>query len=76
MDRPAEPDGTESADHAGDWLEQLSDEAWEALLAPAEADIAAGRVIPWEKVEAWLVSLDTENPMPMPEPDPPPGWIA
>jgi predicted transcriptional regulator len=39
------------------------------LDAEAEADIAAGRVVPHEKVVKWLESWGTPNELPCPTPD-------
>jgi predicted transcriptional regulator len=38
------------------------------LDAEAEADIAAGRVVPHEKVVEWLESWGTPNELPCPKP--------
>jgi hypothetical protein len=38
------------------------------MIAEAEADVAAGRVIPWDDVKAWMDSWGTENELPPPEP--------
>jgi len=38
------------------------------LDAEAEADIAAGRVVPHEKVMEWLKSWGTSNELPCPKP--------
>jgi len=38
------------------------------LDAEAEADIAAGRVVPHEKVVEWLRSWGTANELPCPKP--------
>lgn len=46
------------------------DEAAEArAIAEAEADVAAGRVVPHEKVREWLKSWGTadERPAPLPK---------
>jgi predicted transcriptional regulator len=44
------------------------DLAWEArMIAEAEAEIAAGLLIPFSEVDAWINSLDTPNPLPMPQ---------
>jgi hypothetical protein len=41
--------------------------AWEAeRIAEARADIAAGRVVSSEKVDAWIDSLDTDHELPIP----------
>lgn len=39
-----------------------------AALARAEADIAAGRVVPQATVSEWLLSLGSDNPLPRPRP--------
>lgn len=45
------------------------DEALEARLdAEAEADVAAGRLVPHEKVVEWLKSWGTPNVLPRPLP--------
>ena len=41
-------------------------EADERRLAEAEADIAAGRVVPHEKVRQWLLSIGTPEELPAP----------
>lgn len=47
------------------------DEAHEARLdAEAEADIAAGRVVPHADVAKWLESWGTPNVLPCPKPKP------
>lgn len=38
------------------------------MIAEAEADIAAGRVIDGEAVSAWLRSLGTDHELPRPQP--------
>ncbi|MBW4090448.1 MAG: hypothetical protein HIU82_04965 [Proteobacteria bacterium] len=38
------------------------------LLAVARADIAAGRTVPAEAVDAWIDSLATDHPLPPPHP--------
>jgi predicted transcriptional regulator len=41
--------------------------AWEAeRIAEARADIAAGRVVPSEEVDAWIDSVDTDHELPPP----------
>ncbi len=37
-------------------------------IKEAMADVEARGTIPWEEVEAWLDSLDTDNPLPEPQP--------
>ena len=39
-----------------------------AGIKEAIADVEARGTIPWEEVEAWLDSLDTDNPLPEPQP--------
>jgi predicted transcriptional regulator len=39
------------------------------LDAKAEADIAAGRVVPHAKVAEWLNSWGTDKPLPRPKPE-------
>lgn len=47
------------------------DEAHEARLdALAEADVAAGRVVPHAKVVEWLLSWGTGHELPCPKPEP------
>jgi len=47
------------------------DAAYEARLdAEAEADYAAGRVVPHAEVAKWLASWGTPNELPCPEPKP------
>jgi predicted transcriptional regulator len=44
------------------------DLAWEArMIAEAEAEIAAGQLIPSSEVDAWIDSLESPNPLPMPQ---------
>ena len=49
------------------WLFEPDDEIEEQALAEAEADVAAGRVIPWEKVRAWLLSCGKPDELPPPD---------
>ena len=47
------------------------DAAFEAAAdAAAEADFAAGRVVPHERVREWLQSWGTPDELPCPEPEP------
>ena len=39
-----------------------------ALLAAAQADVAAGRTVSSEAVDAWIDSLATDHPLPPPQP--------
>ena len=41
--------------------------AWEAeMIAEADADVAAGRLVDWADVEAWIDSLGTDHELPVP----------
>ena len=41
--------------------------AWEAeMIAEADADIAAGRVVNSAKVRAWIDSIGTDHELPVP----------
>ncbi len=41
--------------------------AWEAeMIAEADADIAAGRLVDSSKVKAWIDSIGTDNELPVP----------
>ena len=60
----------ESAGHdAGDFdiFDFESPEAEEAAWQEAQADIAAGRVVPHEDVAKWLMTWGTDTETPMPE---------
>ena len=39
-----------------------------ALIAEAQADVEAGRLVDWEDVRAWIDSLATPHPLPPPYP--------
>jgi len=43
--------------------EGMSEDEWDAI---ADADIAAGRLVPHEKVAAWLKTWGTPQEAPMP----------
>jgi|SRR5580658_9330516 hypothetical protein len=44
--------------------------AWEAeMIAEADADIAAGRVVDSAKVNAWIDSIGTDHELPVPHSD-------
>jgi predicted transcriptional regulator len=44
------------------------DLAWETrMIAEAEAEIAAGLLIPASEVDAWIDSLGTDSPLSMPQ---------
>jgi predicted transcriptional regulator len=62
MDRDVDANRQPAAD--------AEDRDWELearLIAEAEAEADAGLLIPFEEVEAWLNSLDTDNPLPKPQ---------
>ena len=49
-------------------LLEKRDLAWEArMIAEAEAEIAAGLLIPSSQVDTWIDSLWTDTPIPMPQ---------
>jgi predicted transcriptional regulator len=44
------------------------DSAWEArMIVEAEAEIAAGLLIPSSEVDAWIDSIGTAGPLPLPQ---------
>ncbi|MBQ1561117.1 MULTISPECIES: antitoxin [Caulobacter] len=49
-----------------DIFDEFEDEADRQAMAEADADIAAGRVVPHERVVEWLKSLGTPNQLPTP----------
>ena len=49
-----------------DIFDEMEDEADRLAEAEADADIAAGRVVPHERVGEWLLSLGTPNRLPTP----------
>lgn len=50
----------------------MSEDEWDALRdAEADADIAAGRLIPHEQVMAWVAKWGTPEETPIP-----PEWLA
>ena len=49
-----------------DIFDELEDEADLLAEAEADADVAAGRVVPHERVKDWLKSLGTPNQLPTP----------
>jgi predicted transcriptional regulator len=49
-------------------FDDVDEEAEARALAEAEADIAAGRVVPHEKVIRWIKSWFTDDELPRPEP--------
>jgi predicted transcriptional regulator len=58
------PDRNEAVETEAERQRRL---AWEAeRIAEARADIAAGRVVSSEEVDAWIDSLDTDHELPPP----------
>ena len=49
-------------------LEEVDDAAEARAIAEAEADVAAGRIVPHEEVVKWLKSWGTDDELPCPEP--------
>ena len=49
-------------------FDEIDEEGEERALAEAEADVAAGRVVPHEEVVKWLKSWGTPNELPRPKP--------
>ncbi len=49
-------------------FDELDEAEEDAAIARAQADYAAGRVVPHEEVVVWLESLLTDNPQPRPKP--------
>jgi predicted transcriptional regulator len=49
-----------------DIFDEMEDEAELLAEAEADADVAAGRVVPHERVRDWLKSLGTPNQLPTP----------
>jgi predicted transcriptional regulator len=47
-------------------FDELENEAVRLADAEADADFAAGRVVPHERVREWLLSLGTPNQLPTP----------
>jgi predicted transcriptional regulator len=48
-------------------VERQSRLAWEAeMIAEADADIAAGRLVDSAKVKAWIDSIGTDQELPVP----------
>jgi predicted transcriptional regulator len=46
----------------------IDEEEEERAIAEAEADVAAGRVVPHEEVAKWLKSWGTPDELPCPKP--------
>ena len=67
MDNAPIPEGTPHTARAETTVEKRRRLAWEAArLAEAYADIAAGRLVDSEDVDAWIDSIGTENELPVP----------
>lgn len=49
-----------------DIFDEVEDEAERLAEAEADADMAAGRVVPHEQVREWLLSLGTPDQLPTP----------
>jgi predicted transcriptional regulator len=49
-------------------FDSIDEDAEAKAIAEAEADIAAGRVVPHDKVVAWIKSWFTDKELPRPEP--------
>jgi predicted transcriptional regulator len=47
-------------------FDDVNDEAEAAADAEAQADIAAGRVVPHERMKAWLLSWGKKGELPPP----------
>lgn len=53
-----------------DWIDREEERL--RLTLEAIADVDAGRVVDDDRVEEWIESLDTDNPLPLPTPSPAP----
>ena len=62
------PQSTERADTPPETeAEKQRRLAWETeMIAEADGDIAAGRLVDWADVEAWIDSLGTDHELPVP----------
>jgi predicted transcriptional regulator len=49
-------------------FDEINEEEEERAIAEAEADVAAGRVVPHEDVVKWLKSWGTPDELPCPKP--------
>ncbi len=49
-------------------FDEIDEEEEERAIAEAEADVAAGRVVPHEEVVKWLKSWGTPDELPCPKP--------
>ncbi len=69
MDNAPIPEGTTRTACNETAAEKRRRLAWEAeRLAEAYADIAAGRLVDSEDVDAWIDSIGTEHELPVPRP--------
>jgi predicted transcriptional regulator len=67
MDNAPSPGGTAQTPCAETAAEKRRRLAWEAeRLTEAYADIAAGRLVDSEDVDAWIDSVGTEHELPVP----------
>ena len=51
-------------------FDEIDQDAEARAIAEAEADVAAGRVVPHDEVVKWLRSWGTPNELPCPVPKP------
>ena len=49
-------------------FDEIDEEEEERAIAEAEADVAAGRVVPHDEVVKWLKSWGTPDELPCPKP--------
>ena len=67
MDTPARPDPADDTLPTETTAERDRRLAWEReRIAEAEAEIAAGRVIDFDDVDAWLSTIGTDHELPRP----------
>jgi predicted transcriptional regulator len=67
MDNAPIPEGTTQTACSETAAEKRRRLAWEAeRLAEACADVAAGRLVDSEEVDAWMDSIGTEHELPVP----------
>lgn len=72
MPRPRQPHSPRATEKAGKATlrakSRLAGDAWQiAQICEGLADLEAGRVVPHERVEAWLRSWGTDHELPPPE---------
>ena len=65
MDTPPRPD-VDAPETAAEKRRRLAREA--EMIAEAEADIAAGRLIDEAEIDAWIDSIGTDHELPPPRP--------